>query len=459
LHSENIELTSAGLALHPQDGDLIRIFQVVPRFEQTVTLRGNVADPVRFPWHSGMKVSDLIPNKKSLLTRGYWQEHNRIVGGDEYENGEPAGTPAVSSGNATQAFRDQARDTHNDTSLAAATASRSIPIREFLPKNDLQPFAPDIDWNYATIERLDQNNLTTYLVPLNLGKVVIDHDPSADIPLEPGDVVTVFSNSDISVPRAQQTKYVRVEGEIKMAGIYSVKPGETLHDIVARAGGFTPNAYLYGAQFTRESTRKAQQKRYNDFLDQLEQNIDQEGATLSSRAVSAQQFASSQARLAGQRNLLERLRSTPVTGRIVLKLEPDSAGINAIPNLPLENGDLLLVPSAPSTVSVVGMVYNQSAFIYEPDLRLADYLAEAGGPTRYADRSHIFVIRADGSVVARETRPHLFSASFEALRIYPGDTVLVPTDVNRSSLVRNLIDWSQVISNFGLGAAAINVLK
>jgi protein involved in polysaccharide export with SLBB domain len=452
LHSDNIELTTQGLTILPQDGDLIRVLPVVPRFERTVTLRGNVADPVRFPWHAGLKVSDLIPSKESLLTRGYWKEHNGLVGrdvqnGEQFENHE-----------STQTFRDQAHDAQNDSSLAAA-GSREIPVREFFPKNDIQPLAPDIDWNYATIERLDPHNLTTYLVPFNLGKAVVDHDSSADIALEPNDVVTVFSNSDISVPRSQQTTYVRIEGEIKLAGIYSVKPGETLHDIVARAGGLTPNAYLYGAQFTRESTRKEQQKRYNAFLDQLEQGVNQGAATLSGRAISSQQVAMSETSAAGQRNLLQRLRSTPVTGRIVLDLQPGSAGIDAIPNLPLENGDLLLVPSAPSTVSVVGMVYNQAAFLYDPDLRLADYLALAGGPTRYADRGRIFVIRADGSVVAKETRPRLFSASFEALRIYPGDTVVVSTNVGKTSFIHNLIDWSQVISNFGLGAAAVNVLK
>jgi polysaccharide biosynthesis/export protein len=491
LYSENIALTPEGAAIHPRDGDLIRILPVVPRFERTVTLRGNVADPVRFPWHPGIKVSDLIPNKESLLTRGYWKEHNGLIEQENHnedrqdtrhedwqdtrhedqdedrEQSEPRRTPAVIKASSSderlkensRAYRDEQRDTQGDSSLAAATASREISVRQFLRKNDIQPLAPDIDWNYATIERLDPKNLTTYLISFNLGKVVIDHDASADIALEPNDVVTVFSNADISVPRSQQTKYVRVEGEIKMAGVYSVRPGETLHDIVARAGGLTPNAYLYGAQFTRESTRKEQQKRYNDFLDQLERDINQGAATLSGRVISAQQMTTSDTSIASQRNMLQRLRSTPVTGRIVLDLEPSTTGIDAIPKVPLENGDRLLIPSAPSTVSVVGMVYNQAAFLYGPDLRLGDYLTEAGGPTRYADRSHIFVIRADGGVVAKETRPRLFSANFEALRIYPGDTVVVPTNVNKTTFMRNLIDWSQVISNFGLGAAAVNVLK
>jgi polysaccharide biosynthesis/export protein len=108
---------------------------------------------------------------------------------------------------------------------------------------------------------------------------------------------------------------------------------------------------------------------------------------------------------------------------------------------------------------VVGTVYNQSAFLYSQDYRLGDYLHEAGGPTRFADKSHLFVIRADGSVIAREGRPGLFTSNFDSLHMYPGDTLVVPTHVNRTTFLRGLLDWSQVLSNFGLGAAAINVLR
>ncbi len=104
-------------------------------------------------------------------------------------------------------------------------------------------------------------------------------------------------------------------------------------------------------------------------------------------------------------------------------------------------------------------MYNQSAFVYAPDLRLGDYLHDAGGPTRYADSKRTFVIRADGSVVARETRSGLFSSSFDGLRIYPGDTIVVPTNITKTTRLRGFLDWSQVISNFGIGAAAINVLR
>ena len=442
LHSEDVELTPSGFAIHPLDGDIIRILSVVPRFERTVSLRGNVADSVRMAWREGMKVSDLIPNKEALLTRGYWSHHNQQLG-----------TEGVS-------YRDEARNTGSDASLAAATEKPDAsPVREFNRQLDVQPMAPDIDWHYASVERLDLHDLTTRVIPFDLGKVVVEHDPSADLLLEPGDVVTIFSNADIAVPRAQETKYVRIEGEIKKAGIYSVLPGETLHDVVLRAGGLTPHAYLFGAQFTRESTKKEQQRRYSEFLDQVESDIDRNSAALASRVAPGEQGGSVQTAIAGERAQVARLRRTGATGRIVLDVEPNSQGVDAIPGLPLENGDRLFVPSIPSTVNVVGMVYNQATFLYGSDLRLVDYLQDAGGPLRFADRGRVFVIRADGSVVSREMRSRLFSSSFDSLRMYPGDTLVMPGNVAKTTLLRSLLDWSQVISNFGLGAAAVNVLK
>jgi hypothetical protein len=146
-------------------------------------------------------------------------------------------------------------------------------------------------------------------------------------------------------------------------------------------------------------------------------------------------------------------------GRIVLNMSPNDHGVNAFPDLSLENGDRLYVPSRPSTVNVIGTVYEEASFIYAEDFRTADYLKKAGGPTRLADRSHMFIVRADGSVISRPTGPALFGKNFASLQMYPGDTLVVPTYINRPTFLRGLLDWSQVVSNFGLGAAAVNVLR
>jgi protein involved in polysaccharide export with SLBB domain len=300
--------------------------------------------------------------------------------------------------------------------------------------------------------------LATRIVPFRLGRVVFAHDSTEDIPLEPGDVITIFSTADFAVPRNQDEKQVRLEGEIAMAGVYTVHPGERLRDVVRRAGGLTRNAYLYGAQFTRESTRREQQKRYSDYLGQLEHELDEAASNLSSRVTSPQQAATAQTSIASQRDLIDRLRKFSMNGRIVLDMEPSSQGVNALPDIPLENGDRLYIPSRPSTVNVIGKVFEQSSFLYQEDLRVGDYLHKAGGPARSADRGHMFVIRADGSVVSRSATSPLFAKSFTGLPIYPGDTLVVPAYINKTTFVRDLMDWTQIFSNLALGAAAINVL-
>ena len=478
LEIRRIPIGGTGLKTKLQNGDIVRrLLPIVPRFENAVTLRGNVADPGRFAWRAGMRISDVIPDKESLLTRDYWKERNNISGTGKSEEPTPpldpepaeSGTPQLvpamaitktgASANRPPAYRESQRNTQGDTSLGAATGlDDTPPLRNFLPRNTIQPAGPEINWEYAVIERIDKLTLASRIIPFNLQNAVVKRDPTQDFALEPGDIITIFSKADFSLPRTQQAKQIRLEGEVAMAGVYTALPGETLRDLVKRAGGLTPNAYLYGAQFTRESTRREEQKRFNDFLSQLERETNESAANLSGRVTSAEQAATAQATLVSQRDLVARLKEIPVNGRIVLDLDPKSQGIEALPALPLENGDRLYIPNRPSTVNVIGTVFQQAAFLYGDDLRAGDYLKKAGGPARFADKAHMVVVRADGSVVSHPKNGMLFSKNFDAVPMYPGDTLVVPSYINRTTFLRGLMDWSQIFSNLALGAAAVNIL-
>jgi protein involved in polysaccharide export with SLBB domain len=347
-----------------------------------------------------------------------------------------------------------------DQSLASAQSnSNGLTVRKFDVRNQIQQAAPDIDWDYAVVERLEPSTLSTRLIPFHLGEVVLKGNPDRDVQLRPGDVVTIFSKADISVPLQRRTKFVRVEGEVENAGVYSAEAGETLRALVKRAGGITPGAYLYGIQFTRESTQREQQLRFNSFLDSLEVQINQTAANQAGRVTGADQAAITQTTLTSQRALVQKLRETPPTGRIVLDLDYTSSNVDALPEIQLEDGDHIYIPNRPSTVNVIGNVSNQASFLYSQDSRLGDYLEQAGGPSRFADRSHMFVIRADGSVLSKPEGGSLFSRNIESSKLLPGDTLVVPTYVNKVTFLRGLTDWSQVIANFALGAAAVNVLK
>ncbi len=560
-----VAFNATGLGTTLRDGDVLRVLSIPAKYEKTVTLRGNTANPGRFAWHEGMKLSELIPDKSSLITRDYywrraqlglptpefqpyvsgpvqyqparpvdlqsrqayqeWQIQNRFQqlpngqyaviapspGQLQEQSGQPGqaksaaeqypysqgsvymqheqqytgllpptqGTNTQSGGSdvfQNQNLQQQQQQSSSNPSqyqspneainTAQIAGSGSLSGRRVVTqntasavrKNDVTLSAPEIDWDYAVIERMDPQTLRTSLVPFNLGKLVLEHDPSQDLTLQPGDVVTVFSQADLRVPLERQTKFVRLEGEFVGSGIYSVKPGETLRQLVARAGGLMPGAYLYGSEFTRESTRVLQQQRLDEYVQTVELETQRGVLAGTSSAASAQDVASAQAAQGSARDLLSRLHQLRATGRIVLRIRPDATGVDSLPDMPLEDGDVFVVPPRPSTVNVVGAVYDQNSFLFTPQRRVGDYLKLAGGPNRDADKKHMFIIRADGSVVSRTVNSGLWGNTFEAARIYPGDTIVVPEKTFRPTLLRGILDWSQLFSQLALGAAAISVI-
>ncbi|MBT9332271.1 SLBB domain-containing protein [Paracidobacterium acidisoli] len=543
---------AAGLATPLASGDILRVYSMVPMYSKTITLRGNTANPGRFGWHAGMHLSDLIPDRDSLITRDYWwkrtqlglpapefqpldrfpnlrqpsspwdlprnprppsanRNYNRnpysrstVAGsqqnqqyqesngqylppnyndpdsGDYYNNVNPDENPYDQQYPQDQ-YQGQYQDQNPDQSLSpndsrngqynrmgsnSSLASQESNLQNpqgqgqtQTPKNDVRLNSPDIDWDYAVIERMDPKTLTSSLIPFDLGRLILDHDESQNLELQPGDVVTIFSQADIHVPLVQQTKYVRLEGEFVHSGIYSVHPGETLRQLVSRAGGLTPGAYLYGSEFTRESTRVVQQHRIDEYVQNLELEIQRGSLALAASPVStSQDIASGAAAQNSEHELISRLRQMRATGRVVLELESASTGISSLPDIPLENGDHFIVPPVPATVNVVGAVYDQNSFLYHDGRRTGQYLRLAGGPDRDADTKHAFIIRADGSVVSRKDENGLWGNTFEDVPLNPGDTIVMPEKTIKPSALRGFLDWSQVFSQFALGAAAISVI-
>ena len=412
---------SAGLSTELADGDIVRIDPIVSTYRETVTLRGSVANPGRFRWHEGMRLSELMPDRDALVTRGYWWRRTQL--------GLPVSELAPPAEN------------EKATEKPAAVVSPGA----------------QTDWNYAVIERLSPTAMTTALIPFNLGKLVLDHDTSQDLELKPGDVVTIFSQEDIHLPLDEQTKYVRLEGEFVHGGIYSVTADETLRSLVRRAGGLTANAYLYGAEFTRKSTQALEQQRLDEYVDRIAHQMERDSINQAGAATSpTQQLQAASI----NRDLIVQLRQMRATGRVVLEMGPHSSGENVLPDLALEDGDRLVVPSVPATIQVIGAVFNQNAFLYRGNGNVADYLHWAGGTSREADRGRAFILRANGTVTPRESGQSVFASSnFEKLRLYPGDSIIVPEKNVRPSTLSQILGWSQFISGYSMDALLVNSLK
>ena len=415
---QNLVLNAQGLDQRLQDGDLVTLLPISPAIANAVTLQGNVAQPLRHPWVSTMRVSDLIPEAAALITPDYYLRKNKLV-----------------------------------IALDAKTAGSKISSR-------INSMVDAINWDYALIERLDKSQLQTQLIPFNLRKAVVQKDPAHNLVLQPGDVVTILSSTDVQLPADRKISMVRIEGEVVAPGVYQTLPGETLPQLLKRVGGLTNQAYVYGTEFTRESVRKQQQENLDQVIRRLEAQGANAGATLAANLTgdrAAQAATLQQQQQQQMQAQISRLKALKSKGRVSLELDTDRPNL---PNLPLEDGDAILVPTLPAFVAAAGSVNNDNVFIYRPGKTVADVLLSAG-LNEDSEPSEAFVLRADGSILGRKSASWL--SRFEGTKLMPGDTVVVPSKVDRESgyntLMRGLRDWTQIFSNLGIGAAAIKTLK
>jgi len=466
---DSFALDEAGQSRRMRDGDLLTLFPISPQFANAVTLRGNVAAPLRYPFKPGMRVRDLIPDREALITRDYWLRKNLLV---QFEDSQPSPTAA-------QGADGPGRDENTSGDANKEAALRDAALRDAKTKDpgqrvDLEKSRQDIrnnfdevNWDYAVIERLDRNELKSRLIPFNLGRVVLNADESQNLELMPGDVVTIFGVRDLQVPRARQTRLVRLEGEVSAPGIYSVESGETLPQLIARVGGLTRDAYVFGTEFSRDSARKQQTATLQTVVQKLEEQVMAGAANRAANVTVSdptqlaiqQQRIQTEERLARER--LNRLRKMKPSGRIALELDPVSP---QLPAITLEDGDRIVIPPRPSFVSAAGAVYNDNVLVWKQGRTVGDYLQSAG-PTENADISNLFILRADGSVTSRQDSSFLGAGrgDLRSLVMVPGDTLVIPDKIDRetsyTAFVRGMKDWTQIIYQLGLGAAAVKVLR
>jgi protein involved in polysaccharide export with SLBB domain len=439
-------LDATALRQQPRDGDILRIFPISPKIENAVTLRGNVALPGRYLWRSGMRVSDLIPNREFLLSRSYYNNQNAL---DVPVGEHPFSSSSTPTHNQVSASANSALGISTDPVVSTPGIDRTV--QDVRPP-DVANHDTEINWNYAVIERLDPRDLTTHLLPFVLGEAISQPGSPENKELQAGDVLVVYSAKDVALPDELLAKFVRIDGQVKSPGIYRVQQGETLRDVVVRAGGLSSRAYLYASQLTRESVRVEQEARLKDLLQRISRDV------LSPANLTSASTTGSSRDLTGELSIrqayIARLGEIHPNGRVVLRLNPEANRPEDVPDFVLEDGDHFFVPSVPNTVDVLGSVYNQGALRYLPDQRAGKYLKAAGGPTREADAKREFILRADGTVVSRQAVRNL-----ERLIIHPGDAVVVPPQLKEKNLALSLVNWTQIVSTFALSALAIKALQ
>jgi len=462
-------------------GDLVSVPSAAIRIDNVVSLTGNVERPGDYEWKSGLRIGDLISNANALLPG---TDYGYALIRREHSDG----SLSVSQFRPIEIFRDsssslnlelQKRDTvYFFSSTNAEVRERLLsPLIEELRKQSAPsegvlvvsasgvvnfpgdyPLAQDmrlsdllnaaggmLDASYvlsSELTRMKVNDSTGAEIDHLLVKSLhsLDGNDTSDIFLQPYDSLNVKP-----IPSWREREVIEILGEVKFPGSYPLKPGETLSQVVARAGGLTDQAFSDGAVFSRESLKVKEQEQRDRLIAQLESDV----ANLSIRAESQDEARQAQAVAS---SLLARLKSTKSQGRLVLPTKVLSVrGEHSIEAL---GGDRLFVPRIPFEVSVVGEVQFPTSHLHEKSLSRDDFIKRSGGFTANADKDRIFVVRANGAVLTRGGTGW-FRGGLGA-GIAPGDVIVVPINVEKSRLLENIVNGTQIVYQLAVAAAAVN---
>ncbi|MCX7919967.1 MAG: SLBB domain-containing protein [bacterium] len=462
-----------------QDGDLVKIYPILPEKMNVVYLEGHVARPGEYELKPNMRLRDLIPSYDVLLPQpsleygqiirlqepdlhpvGIQFHLGKLLAGDATQNIE------LKRWDRVQIFPWSARLKKSVRVSGLVFQPGEYSLHEGMRVKDLITAAGGFTKNAylrnAEITRriITQDGMETQKLEVDLEEAMRDN-PEHNIVLQDYDNLVVRP-----IPELEFDRYVTITGEVRFPGNYPVKKGERLSSLIERAGGYTEKAYLKGAVFTRESAQVEQRKRLNNLIREQEERLLSMSALAVSGALDKEEAAAQQRSLALQQQLLAKLRTVPIEGRMVVKLDTLEKLRGSENDIELEKNDALYIPETPGHVNIMGEVYNPTSVIYEPNRTVQYYLTKVGGMTRDADERQIYIIGADGTVHSREQKgfgritwdkdQHRWIAGgFYNIKLDPGDTILVPRRLDRTEWVRNTKDITQILYQI---AVSIGVL-
>jgi protein involved in polysaccharide export with SLBB domain len=448
-----------------QDGDRVTIAPILPYSEKSIYVEGHVVRPGKFPYRDDMKLNDILRSYQDLLPepadRG---EIIRLMPPDLRPEAIEFNVPDVLAGN--EPIHLQPFDTIHVLGRYEADAPNvqvhgevlhpgTYPLSQGMTVAQLVRLAG----GFKRSALLDAADLASYDLKsgkqvlsrrdtIKIGEAVNSVGSSADILLKAGDVLTIHQISGWSDIGSS----VSLEGEVTYPGPYGIQEGERLSSVLKRAGGFRPTAYPVGAVLIRKQVKEFEDKSRNELIHQIETTS--AGAKLAPSLSAQDDAATLQLLVQQQKEVVERLRSRPAIGRLIIKINSDIAsweGTSA--DIEMRSGDVLTIPKKPGFVLVSGQVYNASAITYVPGKNAGWYLKRAGGSTEGGNMKEVLIIRANGLVVGRRSGEWYDPGVLET-KLAPGDVVVVPQKVfGGSALLRNLFASAQVLSSVGFAAA------
>jgi len=284
-------------------------------------------------------------------------------------------------------------------------------------------------------------------------KEALNGDTNANVQLRDGDVLTIRQIpgwNDIGAT-------VSVRGEVEHPGSYGIQPGEKLSSVLERAGGFTGQAFPYGALLTRRDVREAEMQSHLELVERLK--AEQIHLDALPETTEEQKNAKLTA-IAETQTTLTQLQTIAPIGRVVIHISPEMKEWRGTPaDISLRDGDTLVIPKKAEFVMVTGQVYNPTAVGYRPGHSAKWYLSQAGGITQVADKKAVFVVRADGSVISSKNNSGgWFSGDPMSATLRPGDSIVVPEKAPKISnwTWTNTMQTAQVLSSVALAVAYIH---
>jgi len=482
-----INLADSATGLRLRSGDLLRIARLRPTLDAAVTVQGQVFRPGNYAWHEGMRLTELLPSIDELKPGA--DEHyiliRREVAPDRHlvvrsadlaaalaAPGTPADVELMARDRLTVFDLEHGRDrvikplmdelqlqSNLKQGLQMVDVSGRVkapgeyPLEEGMKVADLLRAGGSLDsaayGGSAELSRYvveSGQTRRTQVTSIDLA-AVLRGDAGANVALQPFDRLYVKEISGWS-----EQDQITLKGEVRFPGVYPIKRGETLREVMQRAGGLTDLAFPEGSVFTRKELRDREQVQ----MDRLTERLQGDLAATSLMAARGNQGNAAQTYSVGQ-TLLAQIKSAKAVGRLVIDLKAVIAAVpGALTDVALRDGDELVVPRRSQEVTVIGEVQNATSHLYQSDLGIDDYVRLSGGVTRLADSSKTYVVRADGSVVPGPA--HIWSRTGRGVAIKPGDTLVVPLDTERVPALPTWQAVTTILYNIAIAVAAVHAL-
>ena len=447
------------------DGDLLEFQFVDADRADEVRLDGHVWMPDVFQYKDGMKMSDIL-DSKTILKPGAMMDFAYLYRYDQETTQTmtkqfPLADVFSGEYDLSLAPRDRiiiiSRDElgiKRDITISGAVWNPGpYPFSPNTALEDIIALAGGIKFG-ANTDKIEVTRKVIKNSELENTYFLLSLNKDNDFMLQPYDYIFLPL-----LKNATTINKVSITGEIKYPGTYAIRENERISDLIQRAGGFTDYAYFYGVKYASEAAQQIQQKSIDNLIQQMEISAH--------RAISQQaQTAASEEAIEGTTEagmalsqLLDKLKQIKAEGRITIKMDALEKFKDTKYDFVLENGDALYIPKKPNFVNVVGSVYSPNAYLFEDDMTIGYYLGKSGGPSKTADDDYIYLLKANGDVLSRVQTSGFFSDSFEDIPVMPGDTIVVPEDLERIPYLRLVKDISDIVFKIATTAGVVVAIQ